>query len=74
MVGLKLWLWLFEILIFLTGFQMVFDKMTAICPDFRSHTKSRLVGISDPLCLNIILYINRRLSSTGLLTEGPTKV
>ena len=33
----------FEIKTFLSGFRMVFDKMAAICPDFRSHSKSRPV-------------------------------
>ena len=54
----------FEIRTFLSGFQMFFDKMAAICPDFRSHSKSRpfatqpvldhsksrLGRISDPHC------------------------
>ena len=56
----------FKILTFLSEFQMVFDKMVAFCPDFKSHSKyrpfetqpildhskSRQVRISDPtVCL-----------------------
>ena len=57
----------YETRTFMFRFQMVFDKMTAICPDFRSHLKSgpiatqpifdhcksRLVWISDPHCIYI---------------------
>ena len=48
---------------------MCFDKIVAICPDFRSyskfgpfaaqplfdHLKSRLFRISDPRCINMVL-------------------
>ena len=65
----------FEIRTFLSRRQIVFGNMVLICPDFRSHSKSRtfaiqplcdpsksrLVRISDPHCTNKLVWDNYKI-------------
>ena len=71
----------YEIQTFLSGFHLVFDKMAAICPDFRSnaksgpfatqplfdHSKSRQVRIPDPHCITNFFLILCQNSLNGML-------